>query len=641
MRPYDCLVLFPRILLIAGLAAVLLALTAGAVGASEPVSEAMVLDSDGRVVSLVEDRSEATAAFADAVEAFPSRRLQLEYVYQATGTVPNPPNDGMFKDQWSFHKIGVPTSWASTDGADIVVAILDSAINFTGADGFCTLVVSPYDAIDKTEGLAPLNTSAEFGHGTHIAGTIVQCTNNGTGVAGIAPGATLMPIRVLSNDGSGTSSALADGIGWAVDHGADIINMSLGADCDDTWPTCGDAQVDQAIARASAAGLMLVSSSGNSALSHVSYPSAHPNVVSVGAVNSFDSVWTAGTDAGSNQGIALDLVAPGTGIIQETTNFGAYDYLAATGTSAATAHVSAAAALVLSVDPTLSASAVLTILTDTAVDLGGPGFDTATGWGRIAVDAAVAAALPPEPSEDPCTSDPCDTVSRVDGGGQWGVWDRLHQSSPVSTFYFGNPGDLPFMGDWDGSGEATPGLYRQSDGFVYIRNTNTQGTADLDFFFGNPGDVPLVGDFNGDGGDSVSIWRPSEARVFIINDLGRDGDGLGAAEFDFYFGNPGDTPFVGDFNGDGIDTIGLYRESTGFAYFTNTLATGNADFAFFYGDPGDQILAGDWDGDGDDTVGVYRPSNGKVFINLENTSGPADWEGYVGLYPWVLAAGRD
>ena len=196
------------------------------------------------------------------------------------------------------------------------------------------------------------------------------------------------------------------------------------------------------------------------------------------------------------------------------------------------------------------------------------------------------------------------------------------------------------MGDWDGDGIATPGLYRQADGFVYVRNANTQGTADLEFYFGNPGDVPLVGDFDGDGRDSVSIWRPSEARVFVINELGSDGDSMGAAEYSFYFGNAGDTPFVGDFDGDGIDTVGLYRESAGFVYFRNSLSTGVAHLSFFYGDAGDQILAGDWDGDGDDTVAVYRPSTGRVYMNLENTNGAADWDGYVGVYPHLLTAGN-
>jgi hypothetical protein len=247
---------------------------------------------------------------------------------------------------------------------------------------------------------------------------------------------------------------------------------------------------------------------------------------------------------------------------------------------------------------------------------------------------------PPTPEVVPCGSGPCDSVVWVDSGSHWGVRDGLYKSAPISTFYFGNPGDVPFMGDWDGDGEATPGLFRQSDGYVYVKDENTQGIADLEFFFGNPGDVPLVGDFDGDGRDSVSIWRPSQARVFVINELGRDGEGLGAADFDFYFGNPGDTPFVGDFDGDGVDTIGLYRQSTGFVYFTNRLATGNAALSFFFGDPGDQILAGDWDGDGDDTVGVYRPSTGRVYVNLENTNGAADWSGYVGSHLSIATAGN-
>ena len=247
---------------------------------------------------------------------------------------------------------------------------------------------------------------------------------------------------------------------------------------------------------------------------------------------------------------------------------------------------------------------------------------------------------PPAPEIVPCPNNVCDTIVAIDSGSRWGLWDRLSRAASVSSFYFGNPGDVPFTGDWNGDGVATPGLYRQSDGFVYIRDTNTQGAADREFFFGNPGDVPLVGDFDGDGRDSVSIWRPSQARVFVINELGADGGGLGAAEYGYFFGDPGDTPFVGDFDGDGIDTIGLYRQSTGFVYFRNSNSTGVADLSFFYGDPGDQILAGDWDGDGDDTVAVYRPSTGRVYVNLENANGAADWDAYVGTYPFVVTAGR-
>ena len=200
---------------------------------------------------------------------------------------------------------------------------------------------------------------------------------------------------------------------------------------------------------------------------------------------------------------------------------------------------------------------------------------------------------------------PEDTTGVVDQTK--GIWYLRDASNGATTsFYYGNPGDYPMVGDWNCDGIDTPGLYRQSDGYVYLRNANTQGNAHIRFFFGNPGDIPLPGDFNKDGCDTVSIYRPSEARIYVINELGSNGGGLGAADYSFLFGNPGDKPFTGDFNNNGQDTVGLHRESTGFVYFRNTLTTGIADSYFFYGDPGDQIITGLWAQDptkGPDTVG--------------------------------------
>jgi Cysteine-rich secretory protein family len=245
------------------------------------------------------------------------------------------------------------------------------------------------------------------------------------------------------------------------------------------------------------------------------------------------------------------------------------------------------------------------------------------------------APVPPFPPS-PCAGPSCSTLAAVDSGGLWTLFDEVGDNDP-HQFFFGNPGDLPFMGDWDGDGEATPGLYRQSDGFVYLRDSNTQGLADREFYFGNPGDVPVVGDWDGDGTDTVSIYRPSEGRFYIINDLGNNGGGLGSADFSFLFGNPGDVPFVGDFDGDGRDSIGLQRESAGFVYFRNTLTTGAAQSSFYFGNPGDQVLAGDWNGDGTDTVAVYRPAFYQLYVNLENAPGPADWDAYIGPYRNVVA----
>ncbi len=221
-----------------------------------------------------------------------------------------------------------------------------------------------------------------------------------------------------------------------------------------------------------------------------------------------------------------------------------------------------------------------------------------------------------------------------------GIWRVAGSDGRIETFYFGNPGDFPMMGDWDCSGTDTPGLYRQSDGYVYLRNSNTQGIADIRFFFGNPGDTPIAGDFNGDGCDTVSIYRQSEGRVYIINTLGSDDGGLGAADYDYYFGNPGDKPFVGDFNGDGIDTVGLHRESTGLVYFRNSNTQGVAEFEFYFGDPGDRLVAGDWSHDGIDTPGLYRPTDRTFYLRYTNTQGNADDQFLWGWPHWLPVYGQ-
>lgn len=235
----------------------------------------------------------------------------------------------------------------------------------------------------------------------------------------------------------------------------------------------------------------------------------------------------------------------------------------------------------------------------------------------------------PDDAGPECLGSECDTTGYVNHGGIWSVADRPRTGPQLNEFYYGNPGDVPFSGDWNCDGVETPGLYRQSDGFVYLRNSNTQGIADLQFFFGNPGDVPLAGDFNGDGCDTVSLFRVSQQRIYVINTLGQDGAGLGVADFYFTFGNAGDVPFVGDFDGDGIDEIAMYRGSTGEVFLKWELAGGVADSTFLYGLPGDIPFAGDWNGDGTDTVALFRPSTSSWYIRLANTAGDADHQIHV------------
>ena len=215
-----------------------------------------------------------------------------------------------------------------------------------------------------------------------------------------------------------------------------------------------------------------------------------------------------------------------------------------------------------------------------------------------------------------------DAIGIVDSSGTWTLIDPT--TGGRLSFTFGDTADVPFMGDWDCDGNATPGLYRRSTGKAYLRNSNTSGVADVTFVFGNSGDIPLAGDFDGDGCDSLSIYRPGEAQFHIINRLGADGGGLGAAEFHYDFGDPGDIPFAGDWDGDGIDTVGLRRPSNGLVYMRNSHRTGNADTQYVYGDREDLPFAGDWDGDGIDTLGIYRPATATAYLRNSNTSGVAD-----------------
>lgn len=220
-----------------------------------------------------------------------------------------------------------------------------------------------------------------------------------------------------------------------------------------------------------------------------------------------------------------------------------------------------------------------------------------------------------------------------------GLWRLLDEVGDEHSFYFGAPRDIPMMGDWDCDGDETPGLYRQSDGYVYLRNSNDTGPGEIRFTLGIPGDIPLAGDFNGDGCDTVAVYRPHEGHVYMTNVLGEN-EGFFVAEYDYFFGDPGDKPFVGDFDGDGVETVGLHRESTGFVYFRQTHTTGIADSEFFFGIPNDRIMAGDWDANYTDTVAIFRPGDQTLYFRNSNTLGVADETLEWGISTWLPVAGE-
>jgi hypothetical protein len=198
-----------------------------------------------------------------------------------------------------------------------------------------------------------------------------------------------------------------------------------------------------------------------------------------------------------------------------------------------------------------------------------------------------------------------------------GAWYLRGASGGVAGSYgFGDPSDIPVMGDWDGNGTRTPGVFRA--GTWYLRNTNNQGGADITLTYGSPGDVPVVGDWDGDGKDTVGVFRGG--RWYLRNSNTSGGHDVALA-----FGIGTDTPVVGDWDGDGADTVGVFRG--GAWHLTDSLTRPNVAHLAGYGSPGDVPVTGDWDGDGDDTIGIARA--GRFYLSNHLDRGAHDvWFGF-------------
>jgi len=301
------------------------------------------------------------------------------------------PNDPYYNSQWAHDKIQSASAWDISTGSDtIVIAILDSGIDETHPD-LMDKIIAGYDFVDNDSDPHDLN-----GHGTHVAGIAAAVTNNSVGIAGVSWEAKIMPIRVLGEDGYGTTESIVNGINWACQHGAYILNMSLGG------YSFSQTQQD-AITACHTAGKMIVAAMGNDDTDTPAYPAANTNVLAVSATGRTDA--RAGY---SNFGSHCDIAAPGgvmsyyhdpNGIrstmpiysVYLTTTpysyYKNYDYLQ--GTSQAAPHVAGLAALIWSTNTELTPDQVQGIIQDTAVDLGSTGWDQYYGHGLIDALAAL------------------------------------------------------------------------------------------------------------------------------------------------------------------------------------------------------------------------------------------------------------
>src|SRR5437773_669539 len=286
-----------------------------------------------------------------------------------------PPDDTLYATtQADFPLIGMPAAWALATGSpSVVVAILDTGYEGTHPDLAAIPTVSPYNARTGST-----SVTDGYGHGTHVAGTIAAQTNNATGVAGIAPGVTIMPVKVMDSSGNGYWSDFLEGVDWARTHGASVINLSLGGPLTASQVAAFQPTFDAAYN----AGVLVVAAAGNFNNSNGFYPASFAHVISVSATNNSDA-----KASFSNFGPAVDLSAPGVTI--ESTYTGA-TYQTMSGTSMATPHVVGGAALIRSYQPTCTSDKGRTALEITARDLGAPGRDDIFGNGRIQAAQAVA-----------------------------------------------------------------------------------------------------------------------------------------------------------------------------------------------------------------------------------------------------------
>lgn len=320
------------------------------------------------VVSVPQGTEEALAGELKALPAV--RYAEPDAVVQAL----NIPNDPYFDDQWNILQIGSIPAWdISVGSADVIIAIVDTGIDL-GHPELAGKLVAGYDFVNEDP-----DPSDDNGHGTFCAGIAGAIGDNGQGIAGVAWNARLMPVKVLDSSGSGYVSDVAAGIVWAVDHGAKVINLSLGTSVPHSL--LADA-VDYALSRDG----VLVAAAGNEYMlgSPPIYPAAYPDVVAVAAVGAKEEhAWY------SNVGDYVDVAAPGgnsEGSKRILSTFGNgvdRGYAWGEGTSFAAPHVAGMAALLRSVNPSLSNLQVTYVITSTAWDRGAPGPDPEFGWGRV------------------------------------------------------------------------------------------------------------------------------------------------------------------------------------------------------------------------------------------------------------------
>ncbi|MEC9488864.1 MAG: S8 family serine peptidase [Halanaerobium sp.] len=356
------------------------------VGLEATADEEQILSNiDGEVISRFKEinalhvQLQEGASITDTIKALEGvpgiRYAQPNYIYQVAAAPDDP--SYVADEQWGLERINAEAAWDITAGSsDVVIAVLDTGVDVNHEDLAGKVLTG--DAYNATNGTT--NVNDVYGHGTHVAGIAAGIADNETGIAGIAWGCPILPVKVLTDSGSGTDTMVGNGIiytaNWADTHFDKrvVINMSLGG--------IGFSSFQQdAIEYALAHDVVVVAAMGNDSRSIYSYPAAFQGVIAVGATNYRDE-----KASFSTTGSWISISAPGEDILS-TVPYDGYERW--DGTSMATPFVTGAAALVLSEFPELTPAEVKNQLEQTADDLGAPGFDNEFGFGRLNLARAV------------------------------------------------------------------------------------------------------------------------------------------------------------------------------------------------------------------------------------------------------------
>jgi subtilisin family serine protease len=293
------------------------------------------------------------------------------------------PNDPSYIAQWHLRRIATPLAWSLTTGSEsVLVAVIDSGV-YAGHPDLASKVTPGWNFLKQSA-----DTSDVLGHGTAVAGTVAAATDNGIGIAGVDWRSRIMPLVAVDENDFAPYSAIANAIQYAVDHGARVINVSIGG-------PQSSFTLQKAVDYAWSKGAMVFASAMNQGRTEPYYPAACTNAIAISATDSNDRLASF-----SNFGSWITLAAPGTGILS-TANGGGYAYW--NGTSFASPIAAGVAALLFAVNPSLTNVEALAILKSTA-DLPLPSSSTVStiaaspdvyfGWGRINAYKAVLAAEP-------------------------------------------------------------------------------------------------------------------------------------------------------------------------------------------------------------------------------------------------------